>query len=1737
MPSSAPYLNFDLLITRAGDRHRALVVDAPGGDADIFFDLPPSLPDFQALLKFAGPRRGVREEPVESAPVASLDDVGSLLYEAIFQGDVRDVLVDSLALAADNAAGLRLRLRFHEDAADLATLPWEILYDARQERFLALSENLPILRYLSLPRPRPALVTEPPLRVLAVLASPVGLEELDLEGEWQVLVDALAPLVTEGKVVLDRLASPTLAVLQQRLLGDPVHVLHFVGHGIFDEESRQGMLVLADERDQPRLIGAREVAALLANHTSLRLLYLNACEGALGDDANVFAGLAQRLVQQGAPAAIAMQAEISDSASIELARTFYTALATGRPVDAALTQARLTLFMNSSSEWATPVLFSRAPDNRLFDIRAVLPTPDCPYPGMKPFSEDQQKFFFGRDREIDDAVNRLAKHPFLTVIGPSGSGKSSLVYAGILPALRASRHFGPGSWTVHTLRPSDARTPDGKAAPMQALSRLGDLSAQSPIPDPHSPILLFIDQFEEVFTLADAAEARAFLDAVHGLIGQPNLYILLTVRADFYAEMMSMGDLWEVVQVRRLELTPLGEDELWAAIVEPAAHVGVEVEDALATALIADARGEAGVLPLVQETLVRLWDKVKGRQLKRSAYRQMGEGGRSGIQVAINDHANDIYHTLPAADRSIARRIFLRLIQFGEGRADTRRQQTVAELRAGGDDPVRFDETLRALVDGRLLTSSGEEGDPNRRVDISHEALIDGWRQLSAWIHERRTAELLRRRLEESATQYLLLDRQGGFLDARELPDAENWISSPDASELGVTDALRSLLEDSRRSLRKSIAIRYASLTVIIGLIIVALAIFSVSQRRLIIEQNRSATEEAIAAAEIAQKATAEATALVAANTALEVAVQAQSTAEAEQKRAEQQSRIALARQLAAQSKSSAEENATAVLTFLLAAEAVRTTTDHGEAPVTEADRALRSAVESLPIAVVPVPPQITHVLFSMSGHRLAAATGEGEIIEWETTTWMTSTYVNLNHRILALTYLDENLVAATAPQTDTVQLTSISDQRILASLWHSHTVSQVEFSADGTTLATVSDRNTYLWKSDTGIRLGQFEQEDRIYGLIFHPIGQHFATVSLGNGAKYGRVWDLETGALDQSVELFSGVTSFINLRDLRWSANGRYLILSGSIPSGSNPLGGLLVWDLNDNTTSILTGRLVTYFDISPNSTELAYSEPFFEQPSQFNLYDMTTDQVIRTERRQWGGPLKYNPATSQLWMGSSQGLTDVTAQGMSTLSLHQWPSQMIFSADGRFMATLDSLEIWVWQMNAPIRQIRAIAGPYKTIEYRESASLLMAVAEDHRYLWQRQTGSLQTYMLDGPGVWQISMDGRTLYQLTIDPSPVIAGYHVESGELVSTVKLLPGKPLMSGWQSDIQLSPNQQWVMAKLAADYYALLDAETGEQVVAFPGSGAFAFSSDGKELAIGYTDSIEIWNLMDVQQIANWSTARCGSACTLHYHSNHSSNVHLLVHSEEGYEVFDRMGRSLNGERWSRAEGTYGKVFLGSQGKWFVIDRGPSEELWRVGELEPLVEEARIMIDPSERFAAIYTNNATVKLFRLVEPDQWLQPQELPHGSTPIHPFTDPFPFDLNGDRLVTYSERNLYVWDTVTAQQILVIGTQYRPAKVMIGPSGDYVAISDGRNSLDIWRLDSGEHVAKLKIDDIRDFDLDFTGKWIVLRTGRQGDWLMRVDSLDLLRLGCGIVRRGLDVQHWNDHLGQIPFRQTCTMQ
>jgi photosystem II stability/assembly factor-like uncharacterized protein len=436
------------------------------------------------------------------------------------------------------------------------------------------------------------------------------------------------------------------------------------------------------------------------------------------------------------------------------------------------------------------------------------PRPPCPYPGMVSFSEADSDRFFGRDQEVQNLVQQLRLHPFLTVIGPSGSGKSSLVFAGLVPALRQSNLFGPGDWLVRTLRPGQAPlaaladTLDGDPAnPIQATSEL--LAAR---PDARR-LLLVVDQFEELFTRAQTG-AEPFQQALQRLATTPNCYVVLTVRADFFPDLMA-SLMWSEIQAHRAEVLPLDEEGLRQAIVRPAEDVGVFVETALVERLVADASGEPGILPFVQETLVLLWEKVERRYLPLRAYealvltarsyRELGAVRLTGLQVAMADRAEAALQALSPEQQGIARRIFLRLVQFGEGRADTRRQQPVAALRAASDNPALFEATLGHLTDHRLLTLGGEEEGLDRQVDLAHEALIAGWPNLQQWLAEWREAEQARRRLEAKAAEWVRMGQgSGGLLDEVELAEAAWWLSSPDAAELGYDEILLALVQASR---------------------------------------------------------------------------------------------------------------------------------------------------------------------------------------------------------------------------------------------------------------------------------------------------------------------------------------------------------------------------------------------------------------------------------------------------------------------------------------------------------------------------------------------------------------------------------------------------------------------------------------------------------------------------------------------------------------------------------------------------------------------------------------------------------------------------------------------------------------------------------------------------------------------------------------------------------------------------
>jgi len=379
----------------------------------------------------------------------------------------------------------------------------------------------------------------------------------------------------------------------------------------------------------------------------------------------------------------------------------------------------------------------------------------CPYPGLLAFGPENAGQFFGRDRESDDISRLIRHHNFLLVVGPSGSGKSSLISAGVLPRLKAD---DADRWKVHTLRPD--------ALALQSLiSMLGiegisvsedQLRARVDallVAEPRAErLLLFCDRAEAIFLLLTKEDQASFLMLLDRLRRVGRCVVVLAARADFFGDIMT-SVLWPISRGERVEIAPLRGRALREAITRPAENVGVYLEAVLRERLLHDAGEEPGALSLLQETMVLLWERRIRRLLTVSAYEDLGGDGRSGLAAALATRADAALAALSPAQQVIARRIFLRLVQLGEGRQDTRRQQAIDALRVPGDDPALFDATLRHLTDARLLTV-GSTGTHGTVVDLGHEAVIVHWPTLRDWLEESRASEIERRRIERDSDDW-----------------------------------------------------------------------------------------------------------------------------------------------------------------------------------------------------------------------------------------------------------------------------------------------------------------------------------------------------------------------------------------------------------------------------------------------------------------------------------------------------------------------------------------------------------------------------------------------------------------------------------------------------------------------------------------------------------------------------------------------------------------------------------------------------------------------------------------------------------------------------------------------------------------------------------------------------------------------------------------------------------------------
>lgn len=360
------YHDLDIHISPGSDGYQVRV-DGIMGMATSLFHLPfNDLEIENFILKVGATRSGTRR--IDSPQMKAAREFGQRLFDALLTEQTLARFSSSVDHSRVQQSGVRIRLNL-QDAPELAAIPWEYIYNHRDDSFLTLSRSTPIVRFLELTQPIPPLTITRPLRILGIVSNPSDLPALDISAEKAHLEEALADRIQRGHFEITWLEQSTLSNLQRALRRNRFHIMHFVGHGYYDETLDEGALMFENEDGRGYRVSASVLGTLIRDRPALRLAVLNACEGARVGLNDPFSGIAPALLRAGLPAAVAMQFEITDLAAVVFAREFYGALSDGLAVPAALAEARMAIFGSGNDvEWGTPVLYSRVEDGILFNL-------------------------------------------------------------------------------------------------------------------------------------------------------------------------------------------------------------------------------------------------------------------------------------------------------------------------------------------------------------------------------------------------------------------------------------------------------------------------------------------------------------------------------------------------------------------------------------------------------------------------------------------------------------------------------------------------------------------------------------------------------------------------------------------------------------------------------------------------------------------------------------------------------------------------------------------------------------------------------------------------------------------------------------------------------------------------------------------------------------------------------------------------------------------------------------------------------------------------------------------------------------------------------------------------------------------------------------------------------------------------------------------------------------------------
>ena len=1118
-----------------------------------------------------------------------------------------------------------------------------------------------------------------------------------------------------------------------------------------------------------------------------------------------------------------------------------------------------------------------------FSLAPELPDEPCPYRGLEAFREANSDFFFGREQLVDQLLRRLERERLLALVGSSGSGKSSVVFGGLLPRLKR----GTGAqWRYLTMVPGE--TPLSNLA--QLVSALAD-QAHSGESDPvvkskiasaedgfrrhahyladlandtgDEPLVLVVDQFEEAFTLCTDDEARrAFANQLIGLAQTPRQrhIVILTMRSDFVDSVARLPALKPLFDQAQVDVRAMGIEELRAAIEKPAERVGLKFDPGIVSNLIETILGEQAGLPLLQFTLLKLWEKRKRNRITQEVYREVGDP-----RQALSRSAEAFYDGLIFQNQVTARLILMKMVRpaLEGGREFTSNRIPLASAFQIGEPKDRVEEVLRRLIfEQRLVRLSGLDSADSAmalselatqrgprgevpQIEVAHEALVRNWPRLVAWLDEARVdlrkrfafTQMAREWMASSASSPDVRRDASLLLRGRLLEDAEAYHDLSEAEREFVQasrDALlaeerareaarqreieqtRALAEAERRraeeqqranaSLRRLTVLLAGALALSIGLALAAW-LFAQEASSNAVQANMASTRA------VAQQSTAQAEATNAVR-ARETAQSAKSLAQEERQRATSAERIAESHRLAAQATDLLNVS---VLDSLRTAIAAVTTTLPDEPPQ-DAIGALRRVL-ALPLPRLRLSGHqgaIVAAQFSPDGTLVATASADGALHLWERA--------------------NRKLIARLKARVTTDRLAG----RIRGA-WLNVVpppdITPLQFSPDGAFILTADAEAVRIWRvrPATGAQATQpvatlQAAGTAINGAAFSPDSRLVVTAGADQEV---RIWDVRRGQV--IARLRTGHTAAINT--VTFSPDGA-LVLTASDD------GTARLWDVRAGQQ--VEPTLGREGDAPLKVARFA--------PDGSSVLTAGEDGVIR------------------LWaVASAIGGDGLARQLIGELRGHEMPVRSAeFSPDGSFIVTASddgTARVWDARRRNTVHVLREHRDAVLSVHVsRDGHSVLTAGADGLALVWNLQPATLVATLQGhsaGVNSVQFSADGQRILTAGDDRTARIWSL---TGQLILTITSQKIAPLASAPQqlmqsqtiknpagaiNEAQFSPDGARIVLA-AVNSTAIITDLRGGPAVALPGHRgpvlSAAFSPDGGRVATASEDgAVRVWD--------------------------------------------------------------------------------------------------------------------------------------------------------------------------------------------------------------------------------------------------------------------------------------------------